>query len=231
MRHGKQRASSEFRWASGSLILVGCILLSGRAVDAGVASRVRGAPPNQATPALTVTAAPTASATGTGTATASATGTGTATASATGTVTATASATGTGATTAEPNTPGHPTASTPTQAATPAPNLLPYVSRSHVIYTPTPTLTPTVTPTASRTPKPWIAQVFVGNNTSSEMCYEVYGTGIGRRCFPPGEHLYGRFQAGVYLFRVELRCGSAELPWQYDGGRFVHDFWCPAPPG
>ncbi len=73
---------------------------------------------------------------------------------------------------------------------------------------------------------PPTATVYVENNTGGELCYEVYDTGIGRKCFSSGTHFYGRFPSGTYTYRVSARCGSLTEEEYYPAGDSTHEFWC-----
>ena len=84
---------------------------------------------------------------------------------------------------------------------------------------------PTPTPTSTPTPPPQ-CELYVKNNTGGELCYEVYGTGIGRRCYSSGTHYYGTFPAGTYSWHATAWCGSASGSRYYSSGTWTHDFWC-----
>jgi hypothetical protein len=71
-----------------------------------------------------------------------------------------------------------------------------------------------------------MVDVNVENNTGGELCYEVFDTGIGRKCFPSGRHFYGRFPAGTYSYHASARCGSISESNLYAPGDFIHTFWC-----
>ena len=66
----------------------------------------------------------------------------------------------------------------------------------------------------------------VRNNTGGELCYEVYGTGIGQKCYPPGTHYYGTFPAGTHSWYVTAWCGSDSGITDYPSGGWVHEFRC-----
>lgn len=69
--------------------------------------------------------------------------------------------------------------------------------------------------------------LYVGNDTGGNLCYEVYGTGIGRKCFSgSGNHYYGTFAAGTYTFKAEARCGSMKQSNTFPSGFYIHYFWC-----
>jgi len=73
---------------------------------------------------------------------------------------------------------------------------------------------------------PSLTQVYVNNETGDTLCYEVYGTGIGEKCFSSGEHHYGNFESGTYTWHVSAWCGSATESSFYPVGEFIHRFWC-----
>ncbi len=70
------------------------------------------------------------------------------------------------------------------------------------------------------------SEVYVQNDTGGKLCYEVYGTGIGERCFSSGRHFYGSFPSGTYRWHASARCGSASGSEYYPAREFVHRFWC-----
>jgi uncharacterized repeat protein (TIGR01451 family) len=51
--------------------------------------------------------------------------------------------------------------------------------------------------------------LYVQNNTGGQVCLEVYGTGIGRKCYSPGLYYYGTFPSGTYSWHGSSPCGSA----------------------
>ena len=84
-------------------------------------------------------------------------------------------------------------------------------------------------PTPTPTPTPPLCQLYVQNDTGGTLCYEVYGTAIGQRCFGTGgPHYYGTFPAGTYSWYVSALCGSASGSDYYPTGDQVHEFWCGA---
>lgn len=78
------------------------------------------------------------------------------------------------------------------------------------------------------TVRPPQVTVYVDNDTGGQLCYEIYNSGIGRRCFGNGEHLYGTFDAGRYSWKVTARCGSLEGTDTFDPGEWIEQFWCQA---
>ena len=76
------------------------------------------------------------------------------------------------------------------------------------------------------TVSPPTADVSVENNTGGTLCYEVDGTGIGRKCFGSGISFYGSFPSGTYTWHASAPCGTASGTEYYEPGEFVHEFWC-----
>jgi hypothetical protein len=72
------------------------------------------------------------------------------------------------------------------------------------------------------------AYVYVQNDTGSQLCYEVYNTGIGQRCFASGTAFYGSFPSGTYSWRASASCGSISGTRYYAPGTVVHRFYCSA---
>jgi hypothetical protein len=102
---------------------------------------------------------------------------------------------------------------TATQATFPGDAYLPYVI---AIWPPEPTATAT----------PQLAYVYVANNTGGQLCYEIIGTGIGEKCFPEGQHLYGSFRPGTYEYRATASCGSKQGTKDFRAGEYTHSFYC-----
>jgi len=71
-----------------------------------------------------------------------------------------------------------------------------------------------------------MAQLYIQNDTGGTLCYEVFGTGIGERCFSLGRHYYGSFPAGTYAWYVSSSCGSGSATTDYPPGESSHRFWC-----
>ena len=71
-----------------------------------------------------------------------------------------------------------------------------------------------------------MAQLYVQNDTGGRLCYEVFGTGIGERCFSSGRHYYGSFPAGTYAWYVSGPCGSTGEVNDYPPGELTHTFSC-----
>lgn len=70
------------------------------------------------------------------------------------------------------------------------------------------------------------SSVYVENDTGGQLCYEIYGSGIGRKCFSSGTHHYGSFPTGTYSWHASARCGSDGGTRYYSSGTWVHRFWC-----
>jgi hypothetical protein len=70
------------------------------------------------------------------------------------------------------------------------------------------------------------SEVYVENNTGSQLCYTVENTGIGQKCFPAGTHFYGAFPPGIYTWYASASCGSGSGSEHYESGIFTHTFWC-----
>lgn len=68
--------------------------------------------------------------------------------------------------------------------------------------------------------------VYVQNNTGGQLCYEVYSTGIGQKCYSPGTYYYGTFPIGTYSWHASAPCGSASGSRYYGLGTVYHQFWC-----
>jgi hypothetical protein len=75
---------------------------------------------------------------------------------------------------------------------------------------------------------PPMSVLSVQNDTGGQLCYEVYGTGIGQRCYSSGTYYYGTFPAGTYSWQASARCGSASGSRYYAPGTYYHRFWCSA---
>jgi hypothetical protein len=63
-------------------------------------------------------------------------------------------------------------------------------------------------PTPTRTKSPAKATLVIRNLSGGEACIEVFGTGIGQKCFGGGDSLYGSFPAGTYSYGGSLPCGN-----------------------
>jgi hypothetical protein len=70
--------------------------------------------------------------------------------------------------------------------------------------------------------------VYVINDTSCSLCYEVKDTGIGQKCFSSsGTSYYGTFPVGTYTWSASSTCcGSGSASRYYGEGIYDHRFWC-----
>ena len=75
---------------------------------------------------------------------------------------------------------------------------------------------------------PTITNLYVENDTGGTLCYEIYNTNIGQKCFGVGEHLYGNFPSGTYTYHATAVCGSLTETIDYPMGDYFHTFWCEA---
>ena len=112
-----------------------------------------------------------------------------------------------------------------THVSSPANDIEATVTTTVSAYLPFVAKQPTPTPTPTPTPLPK-CKVYVKNNTGGELCYEVYGTGIGRKCYSSGTYYYGTFLAGTYSWHATAWCGSASGTRYYSSGSWTHEFWC-----
>ena len=71
-----------------------------------------------------------------------------------------------------------------------------------------------------------VATVYVNNSTGGQLCYTIFGTNIGLKCFPVGIYLYGSFAPGTYSYRAEARCGVREDTLFFGPTTFEHFFQC-----
>lgn len=63
-----------------------------------------------------------------------------------------------------------------------------------------------------------ICSLDIDNQTGGQICYEIYGTGIGQKCVGGGSHFYGSFPAGTYSFHISAVCGTLDNSQYYPGG-------------
>ena len=75
-------------------------------------------------------------------------------------------------------------------------------------------------------PGPAICSLDIDNQTGGQMCYEIYGTGLGRKCVGGGSYFYGSFPAGTYSFNVATACGTVDDTQYFPGGAKVHVISC-----
>ena len=86
----------------------------------------------------------------------------------------------------------------------------------------------TPTPTLTKTPRPNVATLYIRNSTGDQICFEVYGSGIGQKCFGGGDSLYGSFSPGTYSWRVTGSCGSLDGSNYFPKGDSLLEFYCGA---
>jgi len=72
-----------------------------------------------------------------------------------------------------------------------------------------------------------LAIMYIQNDTGGQLCYEIYGSGIGQKCYSSGLNYYGAFPVGTYSWHASARCGSADGT-RYYSGTWTHKFWCGA---
>lgn len=70
----------------------------------------------------------------------------------------------------------------------------------------------------------------VENETGGQMCYEIYGTGIGQKCFGVGLYPYGTFAAGTYSSHAAAQCGTLDNTEFFPEGTWNHTFSCTGSP-
>jgi predicted secreted protein len=79
----------------------------------------------------------------------------------------------------------------------------------------------------STTVLPPPSTVYVQNDLSCTLCYELLNTGIGKKCFSPGKYLYGTFPSGTYTYKVTSSCcGNTSGTKTFSGGTYTHRFYC-----
>lgn len=89
------------------------------------------------------------------------------------------------------------------------------------------TATPTRTRTPTKTRGPAMTNLWVGNYTTATLCFEVYGSGIGAKCwieYTPKE--IGSFPAGVYSYKAQAWCGSLTDTVNFPPGKVTLNFGC-----
>jgi hypothetical protein len=79
---------------------------------------------------------------------------------------------------------------------------------------------------------PHTCTLYVINNTGCELCYEVFGSGIGQKCYTtPGKNFYGSFPANTYNYQASACCGTVNGTGNYGIGTYQHPFSCGAEMG
>ncbi len=84
------------------------------------------------------------------------------------------------------------------------------------------------TPTRTRAPNQDLTTLYIRNSTGDQICFEVYGSGIGQKCFGGGDSLYGSFTPGTYSWRVTGSCGGLDGSDYFPKGDSVLEFYCGA---
>jgi serine protease len=84
---------------------------------------------------------------------------------------------------------------------------------------------PVPTPTAIPIP---MTNLTVINNTGSQLCYEVIGTGIGQKCSSQDSFFYGSFPAGTYKWTASAACGTGSDSRTYPVGNYAVILYCAA---
>jgi hypothetical protein len=93
------------------------------------------------------------------------------------------------------------------------------------LYMPILRIDPSPTPIPSPTPVP-MAHLWVYNQTGGTLCFELLGTGIGKKCFSSSSWEYGYFKPGYYTYNASARCGSASKQYYYGIGENYLSFYC-----
>lgn len=75
-------------------------------------------------------------------------------------------------------------------------------------------------------PLPAGCALYVENETGGQMCYEIYGTGLGRKCFGDSSYFYGSFPAGTYTYQATTICGTVNETRYFPEGAKSHIFSC-----
>ncbi len=78
----------------------------------------------------------------------------------------------------------------------------------------------------STTVVPPQSNAYVSNDTGCTLCFEVFDTGIGQKCFSSaGDHFYGSFPVGNYKWTASACCGSMS-DTEYFGSTWSYRFFC-----
>ena len=86
---------------------------------------------------------------------------------------------------------------------------------------------PLPAPTASPMP---ICNLYLSNNTSGDLCYEVNAVGVGKKCFGPGGYHYGDFLSETHYSVASTVCESRSGLHYYPPGNYTLSFSCPPTP-
>jgi hypothetical protein len=78
----------------------------------------------------------------------------------------------------------------------------------------------------STTVVPPRSNVYIENDTGCTLCFEVFDTGIGQKCFSTaGSIFYGSFTVGNYRWAASACCGSMSDS-DYFGSTWSYSFYC-----
>jgi hypothetical protein len=70
------------------------------------------------------------------------------------------------------------------------------------------------------------SNTYVDNDTGCTLCFEVFDTGIGQKCFSSaGDQFYGSFPVGNYRWAASACCGSMNDS-DYFGSTWSYRFYC-----
>jgi len=70
------------------------------------------------------------------------------------------------------------------------------------------------------------SNVYIDNDTGCTLCFEVFDTGIGQKCFSTaGSLFYGSFPVGDYRWAASACCGSMSDS-DYFGSTWSYSFYC-----
>jgi hypothetical protein len=70
------------------------------------------------------------------------------------------------------------------------------------------------------------SNAYVDNDTGCTLCFEVFDTGIGQKCFSSaGDQFYGSFPVGNYRWAASACCGSMNDS-DYFGSTWSYRFYC-----
>jgi hypothetical protein len=70
------------------------------------------------------------------------------------------------------------------------------------------------------------SHAYVDNDTGCTLCFEVFDTGIGQKCFSSsGSQFYGSFPVGDYRWTASACCGSMSDS-DYFGSTWSYSFYC-----
>ena len=75
---------------------------------------------------------------------------------------------------------------------------------------------------------PDFADLTLINDTGGRLCFTLFGSGIGEKCFDgAGSHFYGKFTPGTYDYRVTAVCGVEEDSFNFKPGHsYEWTYWC-----